>query len=321
MALEVPWLRLLLVADDDARPGLRALVPAGRWDVVEASSIQQARFVQEAQPCDVAAVDGGLAGPGWGEALAWLAGQVPAPVVLVAGAAVEVVLEGLRQGASWLPADAARRHPELLAGLLEQAAWLGQERQRAGFHAAALRDSHARVDRLLGLLWEAVPGEGPARWLSQRHMLERLDEEVARTLRHGGPLSVVLGELCPDGGERLAPAQLGRLAGWMAGQVGRHKRRSDVAGQYGLGGFMLLLPRVGPAEAAAACRRLDGLLRHPAHEGLPAVHACFGLAGVPEDLPSVQVLLRRAEERLDQSREGAEKGLIPSRQDAREAGR
>ena len=45
------------------------------------------------------------------------------------------------------------------------------------------------------------------------------------------------------------------------------------------------------------------MLSHASHEGLPAVHACFGLASVPSDQPSIQALLRRAEERLDRARE------------------
>lgn len=281
----------------------RLLDPAG-WEVATADSLEQACFLQEAQACDVAVVDGGLAGPGWGEGLARLARLVLAPVVLVADPAPEILLEGLRHGAVWLPHDVARRHPDVLLAHLDRAAALGRERQRARIAAAQLRNSHARIDRLLGLLWEAAPGEGPARWFSQRHMLDRLDEELARSRRTGRPLALALGELRAASGERLDPRQLQRLGGWLARRLGAHKRRSDVAGQYGPGGFMLLLPQATPEEAAGACRRLDGLLRNEAHEGLPAVHACFGLAWVPGDEPAVPALLRRAEERLEQAAEG-----------------
>jgi diguanylate cyclase (GGDEF)-like protein len=85
--------------------------------------------------------------------------------------------------------------------------------------------------------------------------------------------------------------------------VAQHKRRCDVAGQYGLEGFMVLLPQAEAAEALGACHRLGAVLSHASHEGLPAVHACFGLASVPSDQPSLQALLRRAEERLDRARE------------------
>ena len=88
----------------------------------------------------------------------------------------------------------------------------------------------------------------------------------------------------------------------MAEQIAREKRRCDVAGQYGLHGFMLLLPQSSEVEARGACQRLGGLLAHPPHADLPALHACFGLASVQGDLLSVQGLLRRAEERLEQAR-------------------
>jgi diguanylate cyclase (GGDEF)-like protein len=294
--------RVLLVARDGIREELRGLMPTADWEVIEARSLEHARFVQDGQPCEAIIVDGGLAGPGWSEGLARLAGQVLAPVVLIGEVAVGSVLEGLRLGASWLPVEIAYRHPELLAGLLTQAIAVGQERQRAVNTTVQLRHCYGRVDRLLGLLWEAAPGEGPVRWYSQRHMLERLDEEVARTRRHGGPLSLILGELRPRSSEKIAPDQLQRLGAWLARQIAENKRRCDVAGQYGLGGFMLVLPRATAEEAAGACQRLQMVLEHPPHDELPGVHACFGTASVPADLPSVQGLLRRAEERLDQAR-------------------
>lgn len=293
--------RLLLVASDGPRAHLRGLLADARWELVEASAIEQACFVQEVQPCDVVLLDEGLAIPGRGEALAWLAGQVLAPLVLIARSEVEVVLHALRHGATWIPSDLAQLHPDLLLGFLDQAHWRGRQRQQANATLAQLRTCHARVDRLLDLLWEAVPGDGPTRWFSQRHMLERLDEEVARTRRRGGTFSLILGKLHVDGTERLEAEYAQRLGGWMARQIGHHKRRCDVAGQYGLGGFMLLLPRASVHEALGACRRLGNVLTHEAHDGLPRAHASFGLAAVPADMPSVQVLLRRAEERLERT--------------------
>jgi diguanylate cyclase (GGDEF)-like protein len=262
--------------------------------------------------CDVVVIDGALAGTGteigpqWEETLVWLTTHVLAPLLLVSDPCEELVLPALRHGGTWLPADVAVQHPVLFAGMLEQAAWLGQQRQRLGMTNAQLHDSHARVDRLLALLWEAAPGQSPTRWFSQRHMLERLDEEVARTHRYGGSLAVLLGEMCPVRGQRLAPEQANQLATWAAGQIAQSKRRCDVAGQYGLDGFMLLLPQARPSEAIGACRRLAATLAHPPHAGLPAVHACFGLASVPADLPSIQSLLRRAEERLDRARDSGD---------------
>jgi diguanylate cyclase (GGDEF)-like protein len=157
----------------------------------------------------------------------------------------------------------------------------------------------------MSLLWEVAPGTGLPTWFSQRHMLQRLEEEVARCRRqaNGGQLAVVLGEVLPQTEESISADQASQLASWVARQIGETKRRCDVAGQYGLHGFMLLLPQATAGEALGACRRLGDVLAHPPHEGLSKVHACFGLAGVPQDVASVPALLSRAEQRLERARE------------------
>jgi diguanylate cyclase (GGDEF)-like protein len=248
---------------------------------------------------DVVVIDSVLAEPGWGEALSWMAREVSSPVVLCGDSHPQAVVEALEQGAMWLPAESLR-HAAIFATILEQAVLLGQERLQAARERAAFIECQNRIDRLLELLWEATPAEGPTRWFTQRYMLERLDEELARSQRYGAPLSVVLGEVRPDTGERLLPEYASRLARWLAECVGKGKRRSDVAGQYGLHGFMLLLPQASADQAQEACNRMRRLLSDAPHGDLPAVHACFGLASAPTDVSTVQGLLRRAEERLEQ---------------------
>ena len=41
---------------------------------------------------------------------------------------------------------------------------------------------------------------------------------------------------------------------WPACQIEKSKRRCDVVGQYGLDGFMLVLPRATPEQAQGTCR-------------------------------------------------------------------
>jgi hypothetical protein len=65
---------------------------------------------------------------------------------------------------------------------------------------------------------------------------------------------------------------------------------------------MLLLPQAAPGEAEGICKRLQCILTDAPHEGLPPVHACFGLACAPDDPATVPGLLRVAEERLEQVR-------------------
>jgi GGDEF domain-containing protein len=265
----------------------------------EAENLEQARVAQQAKRCDLVILDSTLADSGGSEELARLARESPAPLVLAGDAEPNAVAEALRQGALWLPGEAIR-HPEVLTALIDQAMRAVRERQQAASVRASLRDNQEQIDRLLGLLWEATPGDGPARWFTQRHMLERLDEETTRSQRYGAPMSVVLGEMRPDTEVRLRPEHANRLGRWLAECIGKGKRRSDIAGQYGLHGFMLLLPHSTVEQAQEACKRMRTLLARPPHDDLPVLHACFGLASAPVDASTVQGLLRRAEERLEQ---------------------
>jgi GGDEF domain-containing protein len=292
--------RVLLVALDGDRPGLLGPFAAGQvpgWEALEAGSLEKARFFLRAAPCDAVLLDGGLyrsAGP---DGLAWLAGPGREPVLLLAEADPELVLAALERGAdAWLPRELGLAHPVLLGAALRRVARLGDQERKAGVTSQALHDCRRQVGRLAGLLWEARPAEGPTDWYSQRHMLQRLDEEVARARRHGGPLTVVLGEVQP-GGE-------GAEAALAAERVGRAKRRCDVAGRYGVHGFMMLLPRGTEAEALGCCRRLRALLEQPSEGGpAPPLHAWFGVAAFSPSAATVQALLSRAEERLEKARQ------------------
>ena len=132
-------------------------------------------------------------------------------------------------------------------------------------------------------------------------MLDRLREEVSRVARHGGPLTLALGELLPQSEATSS------LTSWAAEQVRRTKRRCDVAGQYGPQGFMLLLPRTTGAAGVGACRRLQAILESPPAPLRGPIRACFGVAELHGTEPSaVKALLVRAEERLEQARKGPE---------------
>jgi diguanylate cyclase (GGDEF)-like protein len=309
--------RALVAAADPVRQALERLFAAGQvagWEAVTADGLDRARFMLQMEPCDALVLDGGLY-RGGDAGLAWLAGPAQTPVLFLAGAAPGGVAEALEQGAAqWLPRDLALTQPRLLAAALGAAARQGELRGKAEQAREALHDCRQQVDRLVHLLWEASPVEGRAGWFPQRHMLERLEEEVARARRHGGPLAVVLGEVEGGGHGRLTPRERQQLAEWTAERVVRAKRRGDVAGRYGPHGFLLLLPRTAAAGAAGCCRRLKGVLEEPpalAEGALPPLHASFGVAAFSEESASVKGLLRQAEERLEQAK-GAGNGLNPS---------
>jgi GGDEF domain-containing protein len=313
MAVTLQSRRVLLVAGEPERGALRAVLGAGPppgWEVTEADSLEQARFILQLDSCDVLLLDAGLYRGGDPGAVSWLTGQGPVPVLLLADPDPEVLLGALRQGVHpWLPRDLALGHAALLAAALDQATRVGELRRRAGTAEEALRECQRRASRLMTLLWEATPGEARGRWFTQRYMLERLEEEVARARRHGGPLTVVVGEVRPREPGPVTAAEAEQLVTWTARQVGGGKRRSDVAGRYGLQGFLLVLPRVTDGEAAGCCRRLQALLQQPPPAGtgpFPPLHVAFGIASYSAEASTVQGLLSRAEERLEQAKAAPE---------------
>lgn len=297
--------RVLLAAEGPARAPLRGLFDGEQvpgWEAAEADSVERARFLLQMDPCDVLLLDGSLY-DGDAGGLRWLARQDIAPTLFLADATAEAVREALRQGAhAWMPRYLALDHPPLLGAVLDQVAAFGELRRRAEVARGALHDSRQQVNRLVRMLWEVTPDEAANGWYTQHHMMDRLQEELARTQRHGGPLTVVLGEVRPADPQRVPPADARRLAELTAERVSRGKRRCDVAGQYGPDGFILVLPRATGPEAAACCHRLRALLEHPPASPFPALHACFGIASFSPAVASAQSLLSRAEERLDQAR-------------------
>ncbi len=120
--------------------------------------------------------------------------------------------------------------------------------------------------------------------------------------RHGGPLTVILGELLPEAREEEEMDD--DLTTWTAEQVARWKCRSDVAGQYGPHGFMMVLPRTSAPGAFVFCERLRTLLEQDASPLRGPLRACFGVAAVDgEENTTITKLLRRAEERLEEAKE------------------
>jgi diguanylate cyclase (GGDEF)-like protein len=304
--------RVLVAATEPERHRFRALFraePLGGWEAEEADSFERARFLLQMDPCDVLLLDASLDPLGGTSGLAWLAGEYQTPVVFLADAGPGVVLDALRQGAHhWLPRQLALGQPEVLDAVLGQAARHGDVLRRLRRSAEALDDCKRQVSRLVSLLWESSPGAPLSGWLPQRHVMERLHEEVARAQRHGGPLAVVLGEAQGPWGARPPAAEADRLGRWVAERIGRGKRRCDVAGQYGPHNFLLLLPGATDFGAAGCCRRLRQLLETPAVEGdaPPAgLSVYFGVVNYSPATPSVKSLLRRAEERLEYVKESA----------------
>ena len=308
MSLELERRRAVLAAVPEDRAPLAALFAEGRvegWEAGEADSFEQAHFLLQHDACDVVLVDQSLYRPDDADGLEWLSRQQQPPVAYLAGpdpAALAAVLE--RGACHWLPRELALAHPALLAAMLNQAAVRADLRRHHRRLGEALQECRRQVRQLVTLLWTLSPTEGHPRWFTQRHMMERLQEEIARSQRHRTPLSVVLGEVRAADDARVPP-DVPQVTAWTAERIARCKRRTDVAGQYGPGGFILLLAHTPTAGAAVCCRRLQSVLEAgaapPSAPPCP-VAAYFGISSYDAGHANAKSLLGRAEECLDRAR-------------------
>jgi diguanylate cyclase (GGDEF)-like protein len=142
-------------------------------------------------------------------------------------------------------------------------------------------------------------------------MMERFNEEVARSERHGSALTLVLGELRTSGSAQATAEITTLMETWAAEQISRAKRRADVSGQYGPNGFMLLLVHTTEQGATRFCQRLQSLLEQtPGTSSGPPLpsRAYFGVAGYGSHAFTPKMLLSRAEEVLDHAK-SAENGV------------
>jgi GGDEF domain-containing protein len=292
--------RAIVVARPHGRAELAALAEESGWSAVQAEGFGHAHFLLSTMAVDGAVVWDDVGGPEFLDGLAWLTARLGPPPVLVARRADDAVTAAIRRGILWVTPEALRASGRLLGAMLDQADALNKRYRAAAETEATLRDREARVDRLLNMLWQTAPIEGQSRWCTQRHVLERLDEEVERCRRGGAPVSVVLGELATPAD--LPAEEADRLAGWLAESVASGKRRCDVAGHYGRRGFLMVLPQTTGPQALGACQRLRQVLGDPPHPR-GGVHACFALAVASGKGASVPGLLRAAEERLERARE------------------
>ncbi len=308
--------RLLLLTNPAEAETLRALLatrPLAEWEVLEAESQEHARFLQQWDPCDVILVDSSRMTEGDRTELTRLTFPRRTPLIVLVDAARTAHLHAGQVPEHWLPRQLVLEHPVALTTVLRQAAQFSQLNRILQYREEALQDSRRQVNRLVNLLWNTIPSETPAPWFTQRQMLERLHEEVTRCKRYGDDLSVVVGELAGNPGQPLDQIDPGQLTAWLATGLGQHKRRSDVAGQYGPVGFLLLLTQTNEEGAIQCCQRLRPLLQHvdSLPEGIRAVPRIrLGLAGFSPASTTVSSLLARAEERLDLARQQAVDCLV-----------
>jgi hypothetical protein len=307
--------RRVLVATCTEEPlrSLFARSPLDEWETVTADSFERVQFISQHNPCETLLLGDDLFLKAGEAGLAWLARQRHLPTILLAGCAAPTLELAYRHGVHiCLPRELTLSHPELLAAALQRAALFAEERRYCRHNAEQLSQCRRHIDRLVGVLWRTAPAvDRNDHWYTQRHMLNRLQEELARKDRHGIPLTVAVGEV--DAEDDLVLPEVFSIPDWTADTINRSKRRCDVVGQYGLSGFLLLMVHTPKTGGIICCRRLQKMLEGPTEpQKGPAgpVRAYFGLASTPVGTASTQTLLRCAEQNLEVARTGSNERVV-----------
>jgi GGDEF domain-containing protein len=276
------------------------------WEPVEADSLEQTRFLLQHQFFDVLLIDQTL-WPGFQDAI-WLSRQFQVPVVLLVHDHLPQETAGLEPGMrQWLPAAMAIKHPWLLAGALSQAGELTELRRHTRHTDRALQHSLRQVDQLVGMLWRALNSNIEAGWLAQRHLLDRLRQEINRARRYGEPLTIVLGQL-----ERPTDSGLEPIGDWLAERIVAAKRSCDLAGQYGPRGFLVILVNTPEAGGQNFAERVAKALAQPAGSNGPFLKPeqfVLGIASLSNEAATCTRLLSLAEQQLEATRTNAGLGV------------
>lgn len=312
--------RALLVGGAEQRSDLELLFDHSalqHWRAVPSENVEQARFFMQMHACDAVLIDESVSLQSSLSALRWLTERSTIPLLFLSSIEPELIEQVLAIGVQhWLPRELVLAQPSLLATALEQTLLVRAKSRRIEHVEVELAECRQQISRLVGLLWDLTPMQGQPRWYSQRYMLERLHEEMLRRERYNSPLSLVLGEVWP-GEEQSFPPILpepvhpseppSQLTSVTAERVTRCKRRSDVVGQYGLNGFMLLLPSTDRLGAEDCSHRIQEMIQQSPWEPEPTVavplKSCMGVASVASEKLSAKSLLRRAEQQLEIARQ------------------
>lgn len=303
--------RVLIAAGAEQQPSFETLFaqePLDQWETAAATSFAQARFALQYQPCDLLLINNDLVEREGSQGLAWLAFQLETPVLFLGDDRPEMYLRVFDLGLNTcLPYSMAMMQPALLHLAMRHAIAAWEVKLHHKRLQGQLEKTQRQVERLTQMIWRVTPISDD-QWYSQRHMLERLGEELTRCHRHHLPLSVAMGELrSPD------RSQIMNLPDDAAAALLRGKRRCDVIGHYGSGGFMLLMVHTSKRGGVACCRRLRQYLEAPAQEldgPRRSMHSFFGVASSTIATTTPQSLLRIAEENLQAARTCAESQIV-----------
>ena len=137
---------------------------------------------------------------------------------------------------------------------------------------------------------------------THRAFQERLREEVARALRYGQPMSLLIADIDAfatvnsDLGYQAGDEILRRVATLLQEADSPERvRTSDVVARYSGEEFVLLLPETGKAGALTKAARLRDAVAAAEMPGGRKLSLSFGVASLPEDAADPEGLLTAAE--------------------------
>jgi diguanylate cyclase (GGDEF)-like protein len=166
----------------------------------------------------------------------------------------------------------------------------------------ALSRKNEELERFNEALRDQAIHDGLTGLYNYRYFQEALSREIARSTRHGKPLSLIL--LDVDSFKRYNDEhghQMGDDALCSIGEILlRRIRKSDIAARYGGDEFVVLLPEVGREHGMQIAEAMrEAIAGHPFHdrETQPGgnVTASFGLAVYPEDGSDPCSLIKEAD--------------------------
>jgi diguanylate cyclase (GGDEF)-like protein len=209
----------------------------------------------------------------------------PLPLFVIVGAA-DVFLYVAASSASGTDFEGALRIPTVAAALGSTAvmcAWLAQSHDRQRMLLSQL----SRTDSLTDAL-------------NRRGFEERLDAEIARSLRSGQPIGLLMLDLdgFKDVNDSLGHAAGDALLTWVAGAIASAARPIDSVGRLGGDEFAVLSPGASAHDARQIAQRVSERLS-------TRIQVCIGVASYPEDGIGRDELYRVADRELYALKYGA----------------
>ena len=169
---------------------------------------------------------------------------------------------------------------------------------------AELAGEAVRNAKLLRRLRSLSESDSLTGLANHRKLHEVLAHEQARAERYGSRFSLVILDidefkLFNDTHGHPAGDAILRRVGTL---LSEHTRAADVVGRYGGDEFLLVLPETSADEAGLLAEKLRAALREEpyvteAGEQIP-IHASFGIAAYPEDVPDANGLVALADANL-----------------------